>query len=60
MTEKEFRIMLYTTLAQVQADLSNRGLDNWREDWRGWRFNNECTCTRCSPLQERTVLANVN
>lgn len=44
---RKFQIQTYETLAGLQELLSTAGHEDWREDWRNWRFSEDCECQRC-------------
>jgi hypothetical protein len=38
----------FEKLAQAQQEITDcLHNDEWREDWRGWVFDEECECKRC-------------
>jgi hypothetical protein len=43
---------LYEALGEVQAELSDLGLNDWNQDYRGWKYDPECECTRCELVRK--------
>ncbi len=45
------KIDLFTKLAKLQETIDALDSDLWREDWRGWKYSEECNCNRCRWLR---------
>lgn len=46
------KIQLMTELAKIQEMLSEIDCDLWREDFRGWRYEEDCNCKRCRWIRQ--------
>lgn len=41
------KIELFTQLAKIQETIDSLDTDLWREDFRGWVYDETCECKRC-------------
>lgn len=43
---------LYEALGRLQSELTDLGLNDWNQDYRGWKYDPECECDRCELVRK--------